>query len=111
MTHDGFEKEERNGALVLKPLPGEHAGRLAALQACMRALEGRQQTLVVLDLSAVPELSSADLGVLVALNHVIRGARGRLRLAGLNTEARAALESTGLANQLPVFADVRAALA
>ena len=108
MSH--VETEERNGALVLKPLPGEHAGRLAALQACLRAVEGRHAPLVVLDLSAVPDLSSADLGVLVALGQVVSGTRGRLRLAGLGEDGRRALESARLANQLPLFADVRTAL-
>ena len=65
--------------------------------------------LIVLDLSAIPDLSSADLGVLVALGQVVAGGRGRLRLAAVSDDSRRALEIARLANQLPVFADVRAA--
>jgi anti-anti-sigma factor len=109
MSDTGLEVEERDGALLLKPLP--LAGRLAALQACVKAVEGRTETLVVLDLSEIRDLSSADLGVLVAVGQVVSSRHGRLRLAGLRPSARQALEASRLATHLPVFADVAAALA
>lgn len=109
MPDAGLEQEARNGALILKPQP--LAGRLAALQACVKAVEDCTETLVVLDLSEIRDLTSADLGVLVAVGQVVRSRPGRLRLANLRPSARQALEASRLATHLPVFPDVPSALA
>ncbi|TNM58364.1 STAS domain-containing protein [Streptomyces sp. NP160] len=66
---------------------------------------------VVLDLSGVPFMDSAGLGVLVGAQRRAHGAGLALRLAGGSAQLHRLLAMTGLVKVLPPFADVAAATA
>lgn len=66
---------------------------------------------VVLDLDAVPYLSSAGIRLLLLLYRDVRDRGGRIVLAGLSEELRDVLDMTGFLSFFEVVDDARAGLA
>lgn len=65
---------------------------------------------VILDLHGVNFMDSSGLGAIISVRKTL-GARGELRLAGVQPEVRALFELTRLIRVLPLFDDVQQALA
>jgi len=71
-----------------------------ALEKALQALVDKGQMRVVLDLSGVPEMSSAGLRTIISAAKRLRGGRGDLLLAAPGKRVVEVLELAGL---LPVF--------
>ena len=75
------------------------------LEKTLQALVDKGQVWVVLDLSAVPEMSSAGLRTIISAAKRLRGGRGAgdLRLAAPGTRVVDVLELAGLLPVFPIF--------
>ena len=72
--------------------------------------DGVSAPCVILDLHGVNFMDSSGLGAIISVRKTL-GARGELRLAGVQPEVRALFELTRLVRVLPLFDDVQQALA
>lgn len=71
--------------------------------------EGVDAPCVILDLHGVNFMDSSGLGAIISVRKTL-GARGELRLAGVQPEVRALFELTRLIRVLPLYEDVQQAL-
>jgi anti-sigma B factor antagonist len=84
----------------------------------LKMVDGQIQGLVeegvsrmVLDLTAVPYIDSAGLGMLVHTRGLMRQREGKLRLCGVSEQVASLLKMTMMDEVLPVDADTTASLA
>ncbi len=106
------QSERIGGVVVLVPTGPLDLSSCDPLARTLADLVARGEVrLVVVDLTEVPLLDSAELGALVQGMKQARAAGGDLRLCGVQPEIRSVLVLTGLTKRLRVYGDRAEAVA
>lgn len=104
--------ESQRGAVYVLTIEGDvDAGTAPEVEERLQALIQASARQVVLDLSAVPYVSSAFLRVVLSTARDIRHKGGDLRLAGLQPSVRAVFDLSGFSKLFAIYDDAPTAAA
>jgi len=103
--------ESKIGDVCVIAIEGDvDAGTAPDLEHRLHELMQSAERKLVLDLAAVPYVSSAFLGVVLTTARDIRQRRGDLRLANLQPSVRAVFDLAGFSELFKIYDDVHAAV-
>jgi len=104
-----FDKQPRDGWLLLKLDGSLDAATATKLKPEVVAIEQAKQTKVVVDLSGVTLIDSTGVGILISLFKRLRALEGHVYFAGLNGQPKEIFRLLRLDRSLDLFPTVEEA--